>query len=439
MKIKNIVTTFIAGAGLIAMVGTASANCWNTGTDTPTVPTGDLNVYGASAQFGFWSGEAKQYLGKAGCTWKNGSSWADSEAWDNKANPSHYVVQADCSAVGGPATVNFRVSSKASYDGPTAVDAQAGYAYADNSCGGGAALNQRPMLNVGPGTRCAFVAGGNLACGVPTVAGGDCTAVNWGASDVSVGDFQQVSGPVAGRNFLLNPLTITSPDVHDSCNAVAVPFGFFVNKATVTKQADGTPLSNISTMEARMIFSGALTNWNQLASTPTNTQAIVACARHAGSGTHATIDFMVVRPASLFRTAVGNKKFNESTGNMMTCIQTNNGAIGYADADRLLASPNAAISGPLNLDGVVPTEANVENFTYLFSDGTQHAYTKDANAGTNFFKDLCLWAGAPAAVDRVNANAVWAPTCNMPFIANSLGSWSVNANKGLGSCLCTGI
>ncbi|HUI66756.1 MAG TPA: substrate-binding domain-containing protein [Nitrospirota bacterium] len=436
MKIKTFVTSFIAGAGILAMVGTASANCWNTGTNAPTVPTGDLNVYGASAQFAFWSSEAHNYLAAAGCTWKNGGSWADSEAWDNKSNPSHYVVQADCSGVGGPATVNFRVSSKASYDGPSAVDNQQ-TPYTDNSCGLGAALNQRPMLNVGPGTRCAFTAGGNLTCGAPSATTGDCTTVNWGASDVAVGDFQQVSGPVSGRNFILNPLAITSPDVHDFCNPVAINFGFFVNKATVTKQSDGTPLDNISTMEARLIFSGALTDWSQLASTPTNTQAIVACARNAGSGTHATLDFMIERPGQLFRVGVGNKKFNESTGNEITCIQSNNGAIGYTDSDRLISFPNAALSGPLSIDGVAPSKAAVINMTYLFTDGSQHAYVKDANAATNFFKDVCLWAGAPAAVSRVNA--LFAPTCQMPFVAiNSLANWSVNT-MGTGGCTCTGI
>ncbi len=49
MKIKKIFTSVIVGASLLAFVGAASAaTTYTTGTGSPSMPTGDLNVYGAS-------------------------------------------------------------------------------------------------------------------------------------------------------------------------------------------------------------------------------------------------------------------------------------------------------------------------------------------------------------------------------------------------------
>ena len=434
MKIKTMITSIVAGAGILAMVGSASAACFQTGVaGTPTVPTKDLNIYGASAQFTFWKSEFKNYLQAAGCVAKgnaaNATDWANASA--TSSDSAHFVVQADCSGVGGPATVNFRVSSKASYDGPPAV-ANKQTIYTTNNCGTGVNLKQREMLHGGVGT-CAW---GSTACTPPTQANGDCEAVNWGASDVAVGDFKQVSDL---RNFTVNPVILTGAGtvaVTDFCSPNAISFGFFLNK-NVISQSTGTYLNFISPIEIKMIYSGKLTNWNQLVSNPSNTLAIVACARDAGSGTAATMDFMMMKPTQIFQAGSATQIFNDGTGPMMNCVNNNAGAIGYADADR----PNLANTyGPIALGdatfSVAPTTANVKTLAYDFVT-PQHAYVANTDRATNMFLDLCTYAGWPAKLAVVNAN--WAATCEMTFLpANklTLATWAPSTVLGTGGCTC---
>src|SRR5208337_1334204 len=185
MKNKAILTSLIAGVCCLALAGTVSAaTCFTTGVNgTPSAPTKDINIYGASAQQVFWTTEAPNYLQAAGCIPGDGSAanaanWAANSATDAASNPSHFVVRALCGP-GHATLVNFRVSSKASYDGPVAVD-------------------DSPTVY------------GDTACGAPTAARGDCAVVNWGASDVAVGDFQQASYGTPPRNFVANPVTLNT-------------------------------------------------------------------------------------------------------------------------------------------------------------------------------------------------------------------------------------
>jgi ABC-type phosphate transport system substrate-binding protein len=424
VKIKKFVTSIVAGAALLVFAGAASAAtpCYQTGNDTtPTQPAEDVNIYGASAQFTFWSTEFKNYLAAAGCTPAN-VSWAQSEAWSPvNTNANQYIVQANC----GGTTVNFRVASKASYDGPAAVDNQ-NYIYADKACFNvGQGLNTRPMLDINvPG--CAF---GQLNCAAPVASATTCKPITWGASDVAVVDFKQVSSP-SGRNFILNPLTMQNGTT-DFCNAATISFAFFVN-STVTSSSTGTTIDNISPIEARMIYSGQMTNWNQLVSTPSmTTLPIVACARHAGSGTQATADFMIARPAAIFVTGIGNLRFNESTSNMVTCVNANNGAIGYLDADRV---PLASTRGPLKLNGVMPLDVNLNNATYTFAT-PMHSYVTPVDAAKNLYKDMCTYVGRPSKI----TNPYWTASCQMSYLPKTFGTlatWAPSTIKGAGGCVC---
>src|SRR5208337_4252226 len=227
MKNKAILTSLIAGVCCLALAGTVSAaTCFTTGVNgTPSAPTKDINIYGASAQQVFWTTEAPNYLQAAGCIPGDGSAanaanWAANSATDAASNPSHFVVRALCGP-GHATLVNFRVSSKASYDGPVAVD-DSPTVYGDTSCG---VLNQRPLLHGG----IAACPWGSTACGAPTAARGDCAVVNWGASDVAVGDFQQASYGTPPRNFVANPVTLNT--AVDFCHPEAVAFGFYVNNS----------------------------------------------------------------------------------------------------------------------------------------------------------------------------------------------------------------
>jgi len=414
MKIKIIIALLIAVASLFPFVETASAaSCFSTGVSgQPGCPTGDLNIYGASAQFAFWQHEFPYYLAQAGCQPANGS-WANSSAQNDPLNPSHYVVQANCTPCGGAATVNFRVSSKASYDGPAAVDGQVTPYTVNNCLNNGGTANQREMLHVNTGL-CAW---GQQTCPTPAAVNGDCEVVTWGSADVAVGDLQQVTTGASGRNFKLNPLILNT--AVDFCHPNAIAFSFWVNNS-VTSQA-GPILSNIQALEAKMIYSGKLTNWNQLASTAMNAAPITVCSRTAGSGTAASLDFQIARPASLIAVPSASHLFEDSTSNEVGCVNTNAGAIGVFDSDRIVTGLNVT---PLTLNGVAPSAATLEDASYIYTDGAQHAYVQPATAATSWINDVCLWAGWPTRTAIVSPT--WAATCNMKFLPGGNGSGSLN-------------
>jgi ABC-type phosphate transport system substrate-binding protein len=420
MKIKKIFTSVIAGASLLAIVGAASAaTTYTTGTGTPTMPTSDLNVYGASAEFNFFKTEFGDYLTAAGCTL--GSSLASSDG-------KHFVQQANC----GGTTVNWRVSSKASYDGPLAVDGNTTNPSRDITCEASNGPTYRSMLSID----------GTMGCQPVTI----------GASDVQVGDFVQQSngalyGPYGGtattRNFLANPFVL-SANTTDYCRPLAIPFAFFVNN-TVTK-SDTTILDNISTAEAKMIFSGVIKNWADLQAVAMTSQPVNVCYRHAGSGTHATLDAFM-KPSTLLKNAVtggtsAHYYFNDGSSDMMRCVNggtyngvtwSGAGAVGYADADQAIGSGSSyPVTSRLTLDGNTPTTANVDDYTYPFAT-IQNLYANTTVAGTNVMQDLCTFASQPSKITLVNPN--WSASCNMKHIKNTnFGNFLTNTNYHNANC-----
>ncbi|MGC1456605.1 MAG: hypothetical protein WA946_15580 [Nitrospirota bacterium] len=418
MKLKNIFTSVIAGAALIAFAGAASAaTTYSTGTGTPVAPTGDLNVYGASAEFTFFKSEIPHYLTAAGCTLGGSASSSDGK---------HFIQQATC----GSNTVNWRVSSKASYDGPLAADGNTTNPSRDTTCEVSNGANYRPMLD-NPGSTTLLT----------------CQPVTIGASDVQVGDFVQKSsglllGPLGGvqtvRNFQTNPFVLTS-NTTAYCRPLAVPFAFFANNTV--KLADGTTtISNISTAEARMIFQGVIQNWADLQAVSMSSMPVNVCYRHAGSGTHATMDSFM-RPSGMIQNAVTGGSgahfyFNDGSSDLMRCVNgsgtwTGAGAIGYADADQVLGTtfPNTV---RLTLDGISPITANVDDYSWPFTT-IQNLYANTTVSATPIMQDLCTYASQPSTITSVNPN--WSASCNMHRIKNSnFGGFVVNTKYHNANC-----
>lgn len=412
MKIKKIFTSVIVGASLLAFVGAASAaTTYTTGTGSPSMPTGDLNVYGASAEFLVFKGQFPIYLTAAGCTLGTALSSTDGK---------HFVQQALC----GTNTVNFRVSSKASYDGPLAADGNSTNPARDSSCDA-SGYNYRSMLN----------ADGTMSCQPITI----------GASDVMVGDFVQKSngqlyGPFNGgatsRNFAANPFVL-SANTKDYCRPLAIPFAFFVNNSVTL--ASGPTITNITSAEAKMVFSGIIKDWSDLQSQSMTSQPVTVCYRHAGSGTHATMDSFM-RPSTMLVNAVtggtsAHYYFNDGSSDMMRCVNgatfngvtwSGVGAIGYSDADQVVGSGTYADSSRLSLDGTAPSTASVDDYSYPFAT-IENMYASNANAGTNTLIDLCTFASQPSVITAVNP--FWSASCNSKHIKNSnFGNFVVNTN-----------
>ena len=372
MKIKKVLGTLVAGTAMLAIAGTATAD------------NKFINMYGASAQFSYWQAATPAFLTAQGCGAVSRSVSTDG---------NHGITQATC----GGDTVYIRYSNKASYDGILALEGNNGVAYGTPQCANG---TDRLMLDETVCTYAAFPAApGN--CGATAT---KCVPVTLAASDVAGSSFQQkssgnIKGPAGGGQYTLaqrtfTGVTTTAPVALSSQNPLIVPFAFFVNKGVQREtppygSGNWATISNINRLMAVHIYSGAVSSWKDFGDDfrVWDGAAVVAgnpinvCMRHAGSGTHATLDYAVVRGngwgGTLSFLQGANRYFNDSTGDMMNCINGGNwagngtggvnwpayGAIGYADADRANLANTA---GPLNYQGEAPNRVNIRNGRYDF-------------------------------------------------------------------------
>lgn len=406
---KQIKTTALAGAAVLALSGAASAAVI------------DLNVYGASAQYLFWNAAAPTFLTSVrGCTATSQTATADGK---------HGITQGTGCDGAANNTINIRYSAKASYDGIRAVS----NVDPANTCAG--QPGQRPLIT----------GAGNTAL--------LCQDVHVGASDVAGESFTQQShgllaGPAGGvqtdRVFTGIPtagLTAYQP--------VVVPFGFFANKniqvatcasganagnlcTTSTEVADcgavglctsGT-ISNITREQAVQIFSGQAVAWTDFGASYSVTgdasATVVACLRHAGSGTHSTLDNAVMNtkwgaaPAINASTVAPIVYFNDGSSDEMKCINNNAalttpGAIGYADGDQDLTSFTNVVA--LKYNGLLPRRNVIRNGAYdFFSNQWLYenlAKTPATSAQHTLITQLNTFAGNPANMPA-SKKAFWA-------------------------------
>ena len=371
MNFKKIVISAFAGVSMLtAFVGTAPAAT-------------EVNIYGASSQYLYWNAVAPSVLTGEGCT----------SIQQATKDANNAVTKATC----GANTVILRVSSKASYDGLESLlgnDSFASAGAANEKCSlgdpgyPGAALEgyYRKMVDE---TSC--TTWGNPA---PTANGGcsalKCVRVSLAVSDVTGGAFVQTShgaldGPAGGaqtdRSFSYNGTPGIPTTGFTNYAPIVVPFAFYVNNAV--QQDTNYPnkvyqtITNIPRIMAVLIYSGQAYNWTDFGSDFVPNLPIVACMRHAGSGTHATLDLAVMHGqwgGSLMTTqSAGGPTawFNDKSSDEMNCVSGQPGAIGYSDADQALGSyPNAV---RVAYNGQQPTRVNIRNGRYEFFT-TEEAY-----------------------------------------------------------------
>jgi ABC-type phosphate transport system substrate-binding protein len=186
-------------------------------------------------------------------------------------------------------------------------------------------------------------------------------------------------------------------------------------------------ITNVSREEISLIFSGVATDWSDLGAY-FEAKPIVACLRHAGSGTAAAFEHTVMNSAwgaNLVASEVpGNIYFNQDSGGMMKCINGNTGGsttgavmggIGYADADQAI---NAAGSSDhvkqLKYNGFYPTRSAVRNGLYDFYTNAW-LYTNPANTvQADLAADIIAFAQLPGNVPS-NKKNYWATVGEMKF------------------------
>ena len=111
------------------------------------------------------------------------------------------------------------------------------------------------------------------------------------------------------------------------------------------------PVSDLTLAQIADIYTGKITNWSEVGGADLE---IVLIGREAGSGTRSGFEEIVeVKDACQYRQELS------STGDVITTVAQNPGAIGYAS----LASVKDTVKA-LQVEGVTPSEATVKDGSY---------------------------------------------------------------------------
>lgn len=353
---KKTVKTLAAASALVAMAGAAHAASY------------DFNIWGASAQKTLWTAIAGSFLKSAapagyGCT----SAVAQANGYE--------TIGTGCNGAAND-TITIRYQSKNSIDGIYAA---------------------KGLNAAGNGNTCAN--------STDRMYGTTCYPVHIGASDVAGESFSQtttgnLNGPAGGGVVTKTVTPVDTTDLPTVFRPVVVPFGFFVNNGVmVTTCTTGSnagnlctaataavdcgtgntcgaaaQIDNISREMAVNIFSGQALYWTDFGASysvtgnPANN--ITACLRHAGSGTHATLDHAVMNAGKWGGNLLSNEVqntgyvwFNDGATQEMDCVNSAPGAIGYADADQ--AAGTRAVHS-VKYNGVVARRNTIRNGLYDF-------------------------------------------------------------------------
>ncbi len=446
---KQIKVSLTISAALLAMSGIAQA------------APAELNIYGASAQYLYWNANAKAFAESLGCTATSPVNNGGKHGFVSATNCTSTLVPQNA-ANANKRDLDIRYSGIASAEGPLSVDRKA-------------------PLDAALATGCDQAAGQRLMylSSLATI----CKPVHVGTSDVAGESLIQNS---SGKKFGPSPTDRSTPPKNNTAfsvslpadgvstasltaaNTVVVPFGFFVNKNVKARScttgligshcttdhqcdsifpgtaADGvtllngngtcnptaTTIDNISREEAAIIFSGYAANWTDLGAY-FNAQPIVACLRHAGSGTHSAFDLTVMNSGWGANTVVaevpGSIYFNQGSTDMIRCINGATtatpdgslmGGIGYSDADQavgVLNDINNANVVAVKYNGVYPTRASIRNGLYDFYTDAW-IYTNPLNTATvnALANSLITFAQNPDNIP-VSKKNYWATTSEMKF------------------------
>jgi len=419
---KKALRTMVAAAAVLSTAAIAQA------------ATVEINIYGASAQYLYWNDAADDFLLSKGCS--NVVQAQDS-------TKKHGITSGKaCSGFSGNDVI-IRYSAKASYESVRSLKGTTNPDSCPNAF-------QRKMAD-------SVTAPNTLTCKTITL----------GASDVAGESFVQEShgqkfGPLGGGYV---DIVLTGEDASGlaSYNPLVVPFGFFVNNAVTAKKcvttapnagelcytdADcggaanscGAPstIDNITRLQAAQIFGGLVSDWSDFGAYYT-AQPIVACFRHAGSGTAAAFDWSVMRGngwgtlLAQYETP-GMFWFNEGATDLIKCVNGNStatptgsliGAIGYADADQAVGVAGTSQNVKLvKYNGVTPSRYALRNGAYDFWT-TQWVYEDTARtsaAQRPVVDALIAFASDPAKVPATKAK-YWATKDEMKFFKSTDGEF----------------
>lgn len=358
----------------------------------------DINIYGASAQYKFWKEAAPAFLTSTdvGCSTV---ARAETDAFAN----DHFIAQ--CSDAGDSNTYTIRVTESKSSEGVNSVQGLL-TSGSTNVCSSNEDREMAATFTAIAGT---VDLTDPLNPVLPTMGTVDtigCQDVVVGASDVNAPTFnQQTFGAFKWQDAAVgdanNPALIktaqdlTIADDYNEYRPIVVPFTFFAH--------GDVPFDGLSRVQAVNLFAGKVKNWNQFRPDLNNDGSIdattaypagdslpvILCMRHAGSGTHATLDANVMRGDA----TLANKQampgdfsynlglqpetyFNTSSSDLTKCVGNKAGAVGYADSDKVseiaAGGPYTVTSGKygyikkMAFNGYYAERENIINGNYGF-------------------------------------------------------------------------
>jgi phosphate transport system substrate-binding protein len=136
------------------------------------------------------------------------------------------------------------------------------------------------------------------------------------------------------------------------------------------------PVNNLTVEQIRDIFSGAITDWSQVAGTGRAKQGKIAViSREAGSGTRGAFEEIVG-----LKTLVAGAAESTSTGAIKAAIAQNPDAIGYISLGSLDKTVKA-----LSVGGAAATNANVVKGSYKIARPFIVLYKDNAHAESKAF------------------------------------------------------
>ncbi len=193
---------------------------------------------------------------------------------------------------------------------------------------------------------------------------GQCTSaqitVNLGGSGTGLASAENGSVQIGNSDIFSKT---GQEDLVDHQVAIII-FTLVINK-------DVTGVTNLTTAQIKGIYSGKVTNWNQVGGP---NLPITVVSRPTTSGTRATFGQYILQGPE---TITGPSNLvSDSTGTVATEVNQTNGAIGYVTTN---AAQKLGLT-MLNIDGSGPTSSNVESNTYKFWN-IEHMYTKGPATG----------------------------------------------------------
>ncbi len=154
------------------------------------------------------------------------------------------------------------------------------------------------------------------------------------------------------------------------------------------------PVSDLTLEQIKGIYTGSITNWNQVGGADNKINVI---SREAGSGTRAAFEEIVGYGEEDSKLVAGAQEIN-STGTVKTTVSGDKASIGYIS----LASLDDSIQG-CKVGSVEPTVANVIAKTYKIARPFNIATQKGAELSSEV-QDFIKFIMSEAGQDIVEAN-----------------------------------